>query len=155
MALSWPLAMLNTQRPAGERAKRLKLAKEMVSWVQLPPTTGYTSSGTTKVKGKERLIDRTKPGQDRMYLTHEAKGHGARWPWATPWQQGDPILRGDQLLPTGLEAPLGANWVGVGATGDSAVVLQPAERVELRKCPPRGLGGPQVEHKLTHGSGGK
>ena len=25
--------------------------------------------------GKERLIDPTKPGRDRMYLTHEAKGH--------------------------------------------------------------------------------
>ena len=40
MALSSQLAMLNTQRPAGERAKRSKLAKEMVSWVQLPPATG-------------------------------------------------------------------------------------------------------------------
>ena len=36
MALSSQLAMLNTQRPAGERAKRLKLAKEMPSRVQLP-----------------------------------------------------------------------------------------------------------------------
>ena len=27
------------------------------------------------VNGKERLIDRTKPGRERMYLTHEAKGH--------------------------------------------------------------------------------
>ena len=33
MALSSPLAMLNTQRPAGERAKRSKLANEMVRWV--------------------------------------------------------------------------------------------------------------------------
>ena len=40
MALSWELAMLNTQKPAGERDKRSKLAKEMVSWVQLPPATG-------------------------------------------------------------------------------------------------------------------
>ena len=41
MALSSQLAMLNPQRPAGERAKRSRLAKEMVSWVQLPPATGY------------------------------------------------------------------------------------------------------------------
>ena len=40
MALSSQLAMLNTQMPAGERAKRSKLANEMVSWVQLPPATG-------------------------------------------------------------------------------------------------------------------
>ena len=40
MALASQLAMLNTQRPAGERAKRSKLAKEMVSWVQLPLATG-------------------------------------------------------------------------------------------------------------------
>ena len=40
MALSSQLAMLNTQRPAGERAKRSKLAKEMVSWVQLPRPRG-------------------------------------------------------------------------------------------------------------------
>ena len=26
------------------------------------------------VNGKERLIDPTKPGRERMYLTHEAKG---------------------------------------------------------------------------------
>ena len=40
MTLSSQLAMLNTQRPAGERARRLKLAKEMLSGVQLPPATG-------------------------------------------------------------------------------------------------------------------
>ena len=40
MALSSQLAMLNTQRPAAKRAKRSKLAKEMVSLVQLPPATG-------------------------------------------------------------------------------------------------------------------
>ena len=40
MALSSQLTMLSTQRPAGERAKQSKLAKEMVSWVQLPPATG-------------------------------------------------------------------------------------------------------------------
>ena len=27
------------------------------------------------VNGKERAIDLTKPGRERMYLTHEAKGH--------------------------------------------------------------------------------
>ena len=27
------------------------------------------------VNGKERLIDRTKPGWERMYLTHAAKAH--------------------------------------------------------------------------------
>ena len=27
------------------------------------------------VNGKVRLIDRTKPGRERMYLTHEAKGY--------------------------------------------------------------------------------
>ena len=27
------------------------------------------------VNGKARLIDCTKPGRERMYLTHEAKGH--------------------------------------------------------------------------------
>ena len=27
------------------------------------------------VTEKDRLIDRTKPGQERMYLTHEVKGH--------------------------------------------------------------------------------
>ena len=40
MALSSQLAMLNTQTPAGERAKRSRLAKKMVSWVQLPPGNG-------------------------------------------------------------------------------------------------------------------
>ena len=40
MALSSQLAMLNTQRPTGERAKRSKLAREMVSSVQLPSATG-------------------------------------------------------------------------------------------------------------------
>ena len=27
------------------------------------------------VNGKERLIDRIKPGRERIYLTHEAEGH--------------------------------------------------------------------------------
>ena len=27
------------------------------------------------VNGKLRLIDRTKPGRERMYVTHEEKGH--------------------------------------------------------------------------------
>ena len=27
------------------------------------------------VNGKLRLIDRTKPGRERMYVTHEVKGH--------------------------------------------------------------------------------
>ena len=27
------------------------------------------------VNGKERLIDRTKPGRERLYVTHEANGH--------------------------------------------------------------------------------
>ena len=40
LALSSQLAMHNTQRPAGERARQSKLAKEMVSWVQSPPATG-------------------------------------------------------------------------------------------------------------------
>ena len=100
------------------------------------------------VNGKERPIDRYKPRRDRMYLTHVAKlgqhrGNG-----------GIQFHGGDQLLPTGLELTLGANWTGVGATGDGAVVLDLTERVELREGPPRGLGGPQVEHKFTHGSGG-
>ena len=56
----------------------------------------------------------------------------SRWHWATLWHRGIPFYRGYQLLPTGLEVPLGANWTGVGATGDSAVVLQLAEGVELR-----------------------
>ena len=62
-------AMLNTRRPAGDRAKRSKLAKEMVSWVQLPPATGEGSpwtmsvnGKTMSVNGKERLIHCTKPG---------------------------------------------------------------------------------------------
>ena len=75
MALSLQLAMLNTQRCAGERAKRSKLAKEMVSWVQIPPATGLASPRTMNVNGKVRLIDRTKPSRARMYLTHDAKGH--------------------------------------------------------------------------------
>ena len=37
MALSSRLAMLNTPRPAGERAKPSKFAMEMVSWVLSPP----------------------------------------------------------------------------------------------------------------------
>ena len=68
MALSSQLAMLNTQRPAGERAKRLKWAEEMVSWVQLPPATGYAPPRAMNVNGKEQLIDRTKPGRERMYI---------------------------------------------------------------------------------------
>ena len=39
IALSLQLAMLNTQRPAGERAKRSKLAKGMMSSVQMPLAT--------------------------------------------------------------------------------------------------------------------
>ena len=61
---------------------------------------------------------------------------------------------GDQLLPTGLEVPLGANWTGVGATGDGAVVLPFTEHVEVQEGPPRSLGGPQVQHKFTHGGRG-
>ena len=30
---------------------------------------------TMNVNGKEGVIDFTKPGRERMYLTHEAKGH--------------------------------------------------------------------------------
>ena len=75
MALTLHLAMLNTQRPAGQRAKWSNLAKEMVSWVQLPPATGHASPRTMNVNGKERLVDRTKPVRERVYLTNEAKGH--------------------------------------------------------------------------------
>ena len=98
MALSSQLAMLNTQRPAGERAKRSKLAKEMVSWVQLPPATGWSSPRTMNVNGKLRLIDRTKPGRERMYVTHEAKGHEIPVAlgnvYRVPWQQAHSIARG-------------------------------------------------------------
>ena len=79
----------------------------------------------------------------------------SRWPWATPWQRGIHFHGGDELRSTGLEVPLGANWTGVGATGDVAVVLQLTERVELREDPPRGPGGHHVEHKFTHGGGGE
>ena len=40
MGISSQVAMLNTQVPTRERNKRSKLAKEMVSWVQLRPATG-------------------------------------------------------------------------------------------------------------------
>ena len=62
---------------------------------------------------------------------------------------------GEHLLPTGLEVPPRANWMGVGPPGDGAVVLQLKERVELQEGPPRVLGGPHVEHKFTHGTGGE
>ena len=67
MALSSQLAMLNNQRPVGERAKRSKLATEMVNRVQLPPATGWALPRTMNVNGELRLIDRTKPGRERMY----------------------------------------------------------------------------------------
>ena len=78
MPLSSQLAMLSTQRPAGERAKRSKLAKEMVTRVQLTPATGLASPRTMNVNGKECLIDRTHPGRERMYLSQWAKGHEIR-----------------------------------------------------------------------------
>ena len=53
-----------------------------------------------------------------------------------------------------VEVPLGINWTRIGGTGNGAVVLQLTERVEHREGPPRGLGGPPVEHKFTHGDGG-
>ena len=70
----------------------------------------------------------------------------SRWPWATPGNGVIQLHRGDQLLPAGLESPLGTNLTGVGATRDGAVILQLTERAELREGPPRGLGGPHVEH---------
>ena len=39
IALSSHFTMFNIQKPKGERAKRSKLAKGMVSWVQLHPST--------------------------------------------------------------------------------------------------------------------
>ena len=36
---------------------------------------GYASPRTIKVNGNERWIDRTKANRERMYLTHQAKGH--------------------------------------------------------------------------------
>ena len=81
------------------------------------------------VNGKLLLIDRTKPGPVGMYVTHEAKGNEI--PVALGNTVGIQFHGGDQLLPTGLEIPLGTNWTGVGATGDAAVVLHLTERVEL------------------------
>ena len=112
------------------------------------------------VNGKLRLIDRTKPGRERMHLTHEAKGH------AIPVALGNTVAQGgsnstgatnsfQRAWKSRSGSPLGANWTGVGATGDGALVLQLTERVELREGPPRGLGGPHVEHKFTHGGGGE
>ena len=46
------------------------------------------------------------------------------------------------------------SWSSAQGTG-SAVVLQLAERVELGEGPPRGLGGPHVEHNFTHGGKGE
>ena len=40
MASSSHLVMLNIQSPTKKRAKRAKLAKAMVSWVQLPEAKG-------------------------------------------------------------------------------------------------------------------
>ena len=46
---------------------------------ELGPTTRGQGVGTppddVNVNGKERAIHLTKPGWERMYLTHEAKGH--------------------------------------------------------------------------------
>ena len=85
-----------------------------------------------KVNGKVRLIYRTKPGQETMYLTHEAKGHEIPLALANTLAAGGfSSTGGGGHLPTGLEVPLGANWTGIGATGDGAVVLQLTELVEL------------------------
>ena len=43
-----------------------------------------------------------------------------------------------------LEVLLNANWTGVGATGDGAVILQLTERVELREGPNEDLGALMV-----------
>ena len=108
-----------------------------------------------KLNGKLRLFDHSKPGRKRMYLTHEAKGHQIPVALGNTGNGGIQFHRGDQLLPTGLEVPLGANLTGVRATGDGAVVLQLTERVELRHGPLGGLGGPHGQQKFTHGGGGQ
>ena len=113
MALSSHFTMLNTKRLAGEQAKRPKLAKEMVTWIQLPPATGWASPRTMNVNGDERAIDLTKPSQERMYLTHEAKGH------RLGQQHGNGVIRiheANQLLPTGLRVPLRTKELGMGST---------------------------------------
>ena len=76
-----------------------------------------------KVNGQEQLIKPNKPGRETMYLTHEAKGHEIRWPWAKLWQQALLFHSGKRLLPTGLEVPLGAARAGFGTTGHAAVVM--------------------------------
>ena len=88
------------------------------------------------VNGKLQFIDRTKPGRERMYVTHEAKGHEIPVALGNTVATGIQLHWGDQLLTTGLEIPLGTNWTGIGATGDGAVILQLTERVELREGPP-------------------
>ena len=65
IALSLQLAMLNKPRAAGEWAKRSKLAKDMVTRVQLPLATGSPSPRTMKVNRTEQLIEPTKPGRER------------------------------------------------------------------------------------------
>ena len=84
------------------------------------------------VNRKERLVDHTKPGRERMSLTHEAKGH------EIPVALGNTVATGasDSTGATNsfqhVCITLAANWTGVGATGDGVVVLQLTERVERR-----------------------
>ena len=95
-------AMLNTPEAREGACQAVKICPEMVSWVQLAATTGETSPRTMNVTGKERAIDLIKPSRERMYLTHQAKGHVI--PVAL-WQQGHPIPWGRSSPSNGLESP--------------------------------------------------
>ena len=75
------------------------------------------------VNGKERLIDPTKTGRERIYLTHEANGH------EIPEALGNPIPRGRRNPSIAVDG----NQPGVGATVLGAVVLFFCEACRARR----------------------
>ena len=74
------------------------------------------------------------------------------WPWATPWQRGDPIATGRPTPSNGLGSPARCKWPDVGATGDGAVVrsVQRSERVLHEDLGPRKLS--TISHMAMGGS---
>ena len=64
------------------------------------------------VNGKVRLIARTKPGRERIYLTRVAKGHEIPVALGNTVATGDPIPRARPTPPNGLGSPARCIWDG-------------------------------------------
>ena len=101
------------------------------------------------VNGNEWFMDLSKPGWKRMYLSDEAKGVGQHRRNGVIYLHG-----GDQLLPTGMEVPLGAKRRAIGATGEGAVILYLVERVELQMVLHEDLGARKLSTSSRVALGG-